>query len=122
MLAAGVAVGGYQSHTTTATTSYSGPGSYSSGPTAPVQSSGPDVALLIAVSVPLILSLLPLLWNQRPGSRAILAACAVMLTAFVVISAASVGLLFFPSALLMLLALRRSILIGKTQPGRPLHG
>lgn len=69
-----------------------------------------ETALVLGlVTIPVALCALALFWNGRDGALEVLAGSLVFLIVFMVIAAASVGLLFLPSAILMLLALRRSM-------------
>lgn len=69
-----------------------------------------ETALVLGlVAIPVALCALALFWNRSVGALGVLAASLVFLIIFMVIAAASVGLLFLPAAILMLLALRRSM-------------
>jgi hypothetical protein len=68
-----------------------------------------DSTVLGAVAMPVALCWLPVLWNTRPAAVLVLTTSILFLLAFVVIATMSVGLFFLPSAVLLLLALRRSI-------------
>jgi hypothetical protein len=66
-------------------------------------------AVLVAVLIPVSLCVLALIWNGSRGASGVLAACTVALIGFVLIPLSTIGFLFLPSAILMGLALRRSL-------------
>lgn len=68
-----------------------------------------DGAVVLGVALPVALCLVPLLWSGRPAGVVVLIGSWLVLVGYIFVSAASVGLWFLPSAILMLLAVRRSM-------------
>lgn len=97
---------GTQSHTGDTSSTR---GWHSGGPTIASEETVISWRIVVVVLIPLALCIAPMLRDKKPGATLVIAVSTAALTIFVVISAASVGMLFFPSVLLMGLALRRSI-------------
>lgn len=88
-----------QTQTQTSRSPMSGPGTYLEET---------DIRPFVVVAIPCAMCILALVWDGKRHASSVLLACTVGIIAFVVVSAASVGLLFLPTAVLMLLALRRA--------------